>query len=132
MAELLEGLLEGQCADQLSKVMVITVQWRLNQVKHGLEYIISTHPHPTHTSTHPHTKHTTQCTPEARLQDAQTKDTEVVSDCPVPEDVVDEEQHVLTLLVSEVLSHCQSSQGHSSSGTRGLVHLTIHQSHLQT
>merc|ERR1719471_767971 len=38
-----------------------------------------------------------------------------------PEDVVDEEQHVLTLLVTEVLSNSQSGQGNTGTGTRGLV-----------
>merc|ERR1712055_1098109 len=47
-----------------------------------------------------------------------------------PEDVVDEEQHVLTLLVAEVLSHGQTSQGNTGTGTRGLVHLSVHQGDL--
>merc|ERR1719206_1377176 len=36
-----------------------------------------------------------------------------------PEDVVDEEQHVLALLVAEVLSNSQSGQGNTSTGARG-------------
>lgn len=47
------------------------------------------------------------------------------------EDVVDEEQHILTLLVTEVLSYGQSSQSHSGAGTWGLVHLSVHQRHLE-
>lgn len=47
------------------------------------------------------------------------------------EDVVNEQQHILTLLVTEVLGHGQSSQSHSGTGTRGLVHLTVHQRHLE-
>merc|ERR1712061_370362 len=46
------------------------------------------------------------------------------------EDVVDEEQHVLTLLVTEVLSNSQSGQGNTGTGTRGLVHLSVHQGDL--
>lgn len=46
------------------------------------------------------------------------------------EDVVDEEQHILTLLVTEVLCYGQSSQSHSGTGTWGLVHLSVHQRHL--
>merc|ERR1719186_843255 len=47
-----------------------------------------------------------------------------------PEDVVDEEQHVLTLLVTEVLSNGQSGQGNTGTGARGLVHLSVHQGDL--
>merc|ERR1719242_2367315 len=47
-----------------------------------------------------------------------------------PEDVVDEEQHVLTLLVTEVLGDGQSSQGNTGTGTRGLVHLSVHEGDL--
>merc|ERR1719230_1595958 len=47
-----------------------------------------------------------------------------------PEDVVDEEQHVLPLLVTEVLSNSQSGQGNTGTGTRGLVHLSVHQGDL--
>mmetsp|Transcript_14100 Transcript_14100/g.38107 ORF Transcript_14100/g.38107 Transcript_14100/m.38107 type:complete len:413 (-) Transcript_14100:656-1894(-) len=45
------------------------------------------------------------------------------------EDVVHEEQHVLALIAEE-LSHSQTSQSHTGTGSRGLVHLTIHQGHL--
>merc|ERR1712055_1027887 len=41
------------------------------------------------------------------------------------EDVVNEEQHVLTLLVTEVLSNGQSSQSDTGTGAGGLVHLTV-------
>ena len=41
------------------------------------------------------------------------------------EDVVNKEQHILSLLVSEVLSHGQTGQGNSGSGTGGLVHLSV-------
>lgn len=46
------------------------------------------------------------------------------------EDVVDKEQHILTLLITEVLCYSQSSQSHSGTGTRGLVHLSVHQGDL--
>merc|ERR1711878_85476 len=46
------------------------------------------------------------------------------------EDVVDEEQHVLTLLVTEVLGDGQTSQGNTGTGARGLVHLSVHQGDL--
>jgi peptide chain release factor 1 len=42
------------------------------------------------------------------------------------EDVVDEKEHILTLLISEVLSDGETSKSDSSSGTWGLVHLTVH------
>merc|ERR1719239_1601949 len=38
--------------------------------------------------------------------------------------------HVLTLLVTEVLSHSQTSQGNTGTGARGLVHLSVHQGDL--
>merc|ERR1719354_1298481 len=41
------------------------------------------------------------------------------------EDVVNEEQHVLTLLVTEILGDSESSQGNTGTGTGGLVHLTV-------
>src|SRR5699024_10327512 len=40
-----------------------------------------------------------------------------------PEDVVDEQQHVLLLDVAEVLRHGQGRQGHPQAGARRLVHL---------
>ena len=41
------------------------------------------------------------------------------------EDVINEEKHILVLLISEVLSDGESSKGDSSSGTWWLVHLTV-------
>merc|ERR1712055_644178 len=41
------------------------------------------------------------------------------------EDVVNEEEHVLTLLVTEVFGHGQPSQGNTGTGAGGLVHLTV-------
>lgn len=43
------------------------------------------------------------------------------------EDVVDEEKHILTLDVTEVLCNGESSQRHTGSGTWGFVHLPKHQ-----
>ena len=47
-----------------------------------------------------------------------------------PEDVVNKEQHILALDITEVLCYGQSSQRHTSAGTWGLVHLPEHQSAL--
>ncbi len=44
-----------------------------------------------------------------------------------PEDVVDEQKHVLALLVAEVLRHRQRRQRHPHTGAGRLVHLTEHQ-----
>lgn len=44
------------------------------------------------------------------------------------ENVIDEEQHVLAFLVSEVLSDGESGKTDSGSGTWGFVHLTVDQS----
>ena len=41
------------------------------------------------------------------------------------EDVVNEEQHILALLVTEVLSNGQSSKSDTGTGAWGLVHLTV-------
>jgi hypothetical protein len=46
------------------------------------------------------------------------------------ENVVNEEQHILTLLVTEVLGNGQTGQGDTGTGTGGLVHLTEHKSDL--
>jgi hypothetical protein len=46
------------------------------------------------------------------------------------EDVVDEQQHVLTLLITEVLGDGQTSQSDTSTSTRGVVHLTENQGDL--
>lgn len=43
------------------------------------------------------------------------------------ENVVNEEQHVLTLLVTEVLGNGQTGKGDTGTGTGGLVHLSEHQ-----
>ena len=43
------------------------------------------------------------------------------------EDVVDEEKHVLVLLVAEVLGHGQAGQAHPHTGSRRLVHLAVDQ-----
>ena len=40
------------------------------------------------------------------------------------ENVVNEEQHILTLLITEVLGDGQASQSDTRTRTRGLVHLT--------
>ena len=47
------------------------------------------------------------------------------------EDVVDEQQHVLSLLVTEVLGDGQAGQTDASSGAGGLVHLTVDEGHLR-
>ena len=41
------------------------------------------------------------------------------------ENVVNEEQHILTLLITEVLGDGQTSQGDTGTGSWGLVHLTV-------
>ena len=47
------------------------------------------------------------------------------------EDVVDEEQHVLTLLVTEVLGDGETGQGDTGTGARGLVHLAVDKGDLE-
>lgn len=47
------------------------------------------------------------------------------------EDVVNEKEHVLVLLVSEVLSNGQTGKADSGSGSGGLVHLTVHKGGLR-
>mmetsp|Transcript_16102 Transcript_16102/g.35688 ORF Transcript_16102/g.35688 Transcript_16102/m.35688 type:complete len:366 (+) Transcript_16102:789-1886(+) len=42
------------------------------------------------------------------------------------EDVVDEQQHVLALYVSEVLCDRETGEGHAGAGSWGLVHLSVH------
>ena len=44
-----------------------------------------------------------------------------------PEDVVDEEQHVLAFTIAEVLRHGQAGQGYPHAGPGRLVHLAEHQ-----
>jgi hypothetical protein len=46
------------------------------------------------------------------------------------ENVVNEEQHILSLLVTEVLSDGQTSKSDTGTGSGGLVHLSEDQSHL--
>jgi hypothetical protein len=46
------------------------------------------------------------------------------------ENVVNEEEHVLTLLVPKVLGHGEAGQSNTGTRARGLVHLTVHQRHL--
>ena len=46
------------------------------------------------------------------------------------EDVVDEEKHILALLITEVLRNGQTSKRDTGTGTRGLVHLTEDESDL--
>merc|ERR1719223_1009116 len=46
------------------------------------------------------------------------------------ENVVHKEQHILSLLVTEVLGNCETSQSDTGTGTRGLVHLSVHKSGL--
>mmetsp|Transcript_15176 Transcript_15176/g.40268 ORF Transcript_15176/g.40268 Transcript_15176/m.40268 type:complete len:554 (+) Transcript_15176:227-1888(+) len=43
------------------------------------------------------------------------------------EDVVDEQQHVLALLVTEILGDREAGQGHAGARARRLVHLAVHQ-----
>ena len=46
------------------------------------------------------------------------------------ENVVDEEQHILTFLITEVLRNGEAGKGDTGTGTRGLVHLTEDKSDL--
>ena len=43
------------------------------------------------------------------------------------EDVVNEEEHILALLVTEVLGNGETGQGDTGTGARGLVHLAVHE-----
>jgi peptide chain release factor 1 len=43
------------------------------------------------------------------------------------EDVVDEKQHILVLLVTEVLGNGETGETNSGTGAGGLVHLTVHE-----
>ena len=40
------------------------------------------------------------------------------------EDVIDEQKHILALLITEVLRNGKTSERNTGTGTRGLVHLT--------
>ena len=46
------------------------------------------------------------------------------------ENVVNEEQDILSLLITEIFSHSQSSESNTSSGAGGFVHLTVDKSDL--
>ena len=48
-----------------------------------------------------------------------------------PEDVVNEEEHVLSLRVTEVLGDGEAGQSDTSASARRLVHLTVHERHLK-
>ena len=47
------------------------------------------------------------------------------------ENVVNEEQHVLTLLVAEVLGDGEAGESDSGTGAGGLVHLTVDEGDLE-
>ena len=47
------------------------------------------------------------------------------------ENVIDEQQHVLVLLVAEILRHGKRGQRHADTGTGRLVHLAVHQRDLR-
>lgn len=47
-----------------------------------------------------------------------------------PENVVDEEEHILALLVTEILGDREAGEGDTGPGAGGLVHLSVHQRHL--
>jgi peptide chain release factor 1 len=47
------------------------------------------------------------------------------------EDVVDEEEHVLVLLVAEIFRHRERGERDAHTGARGLVHLAEHERHLR-
>ena len=44
-----------------------------------------------------------------------------------PEDVVDEQQHVLILLVAEVFGDREAGQGHAQASAGRFIHLAVHQ-----
>merc|ERR1719187_863123 len=46
------------------------------------------------------------------------------------ENVVDEEQHILSFLITEVFSNSQTSKGDTGTGAWGFVHLTVHKRYL--
>ncbi|GMR43041.1 hypothetical protein PMAYCL1PPCAC_13236 [Pristionchus mayeri] len=46
------------------------------------------------------------------------------------EDVVDEEKHILTLLVTEVLGDREAGEAHTGTSSGRLVHLSVHEGHL--
>ena len=44
------------------------------------------------------------------------------------ENVVNEKQHILAFGITEILSNSQTSKSDTGTGTRGLVHLSVHKS----
>jgi len=42
------------------------------------------------------------------------------------ENVVNEKQDILAFSITEILGNSQTSQSNTSTGTRGLIHLSIH------
>jgi peptide chain release factor 1 len=48
------------------------------------------------------------------------------------ENVINEEKHILALLITEVLSNSKTGKSNTSTSTRGLVHLTVDKSSLRT
>ena len=43
----------------------------------------------------------------------------------ISEGVVNEEEHILTFLVTEIFSNGQSIEGNTGTGTWGLIHLSL-------
>jgi peptide chain release factor 1 len=46
------------------------------------------------------------------------------------ENVVNEEQHILAFLVTEIFGYCQTGQGNTGTSSWGLIHLTVHKGYL--
>jgi hypothetical protein len=46
------------------------------------------------------------------------------------ENVINEEKHILSFRITEMLSNSQTSQSNTSTSTRGLIHLPVHKSTL--
>jgi hypothetical protein len=46
------------------------------------------------------------------------------------ENVINEEKHILSFSITEMLSNSQTCQSNTSTCTRGLIHLTIYKSTL--
>src|SRR5207302_1938053 len=46
------------------------------------------------------------------------------------ENVIDEEQHILVLLVAEIFGDGEAGKGHAQTGTRRLIHLAVHEGNL--
>ena len=47
------------------------------------------------------------------------------------ENVVNEKEHILSLLITEILGNGQSSKGDTGTSAWGLVHLTVHKGYLK-